>query len=36
MPKSCNIYLMDPLLLMGFGTRLDQAVGQIIEQANQL
>ena len=36
MPGGCNIYVMDPLLLMGFGTRLDQAVGEIIEQANEL
>jgi iron complex transport system substrate-binding protein len=36
MPQGCNIFVMDPLLLMGFGTRLDQAVGQIIEQANKL
>lgn len=36
MSGGCNIHVMDPLLLMGFGTRLDQAVGQIIEQANKL
>lgn len=36
MQGGCNIYVMDPLLLMGFGTRLDQAVGQIIAQANAL
>jgi iron complex transport system substrate-binding protein len=36
MPHECNIHVMDPLLLMVFGTRLDQAVGQIIEQANKL
>ena len=36
MTDGCNIYVMDSLLLMGFGTRLDQAVGQIIEQANRL
>ena len=36
MTEGCNIYVMDGLLLMGFGARLDQAVGQIIEQANTL
>lgn len=36
MAGSCNVYVMDGLLLMGFGSRLDQAVGQIIEQANKL
>lgn len=36
MPNGCNVYVMDGLLLMGFGTRLDQAVGQIIKEANSL
>lgn len=36
MAENCNIYVMDGLLLMGFGARLDLAVGQIIEQANAL
>lgn len=29
----CNLVIMDPLLLMGFGTRLDQAVGEIRKYA---
>ena len=36
MPGKCNVHVMDGLLLMGFGARLDQAVGEIIEQANGL
>lgn len=30
----CNLFVMDGLLLMGFGTRLDQSVEQIITIAN--
>ena len=36
MDGDCNIHVMDPLLLMGFGARLDQAVGEIIGRANKL
>jgi iron complex transport system substrate-binding protein len=36
MTEGCNVYVMDSLLLMGFGARLDQAVGHIIEKANTL
>lgn len=32
----CNVQVMDALLLLGFGSRIDEAVTQIIEQANNL
>ena len=36
MKDGCSVHVMDGLLLMGFGTRLDQAVSEIIEQGNAL
>lgn len=36
MPEQCNVHIMDGLLLMGFGARIDQAVEEVINQANQL
>jgi len=35
MTGKCNIYVMDGLLLMGFGSRIDQALESIIKQVNQ-
>lgn len=32
--NKCNLFVMDGLLLMGFGARLDQAIGEIIRFAN--
>lgn len=32
--NQCHLYVMDGLLLMGFGARLDQAVGEVISVAN--
>lgn len=32
MPEQCNVFIMDGLLLMGFGSRLDHAVETILEQ----
>lgn len=34
--KGCNVHVVDALLLLGFGARIDQAVNQLIEQSNQL
>ena len=36
MPEECRVEVIDGLLLMGFGARLDQAVGQIVNLANAL
>lgn len=36
MPKKCNVHVMDGLLLMGFGSRIDQAAKEIAEQANKI
>jgi len=32
--KGCHVHAMDPLLLLGFGSRLDQAVEQVVDQGN--
>ncbi len=32
--NQCNLHIVDVLLLMGFGTRLDKATGQLIDIAN--
>lgn len=32
--NECNLFVMDPLLLLGFGARLDQAVGDLVNYAN--
>ena len=34
--EQCNLFVMDGLLLMGFGARLDQSVGEMISFANGL
>lgn len=36
MPKKCNVHVMDGLLLMGFGSRVDKAVKEIAEQAYKI
>jgi iron complex transport system substrate-binding protein len=36
MPKKCNVHVMDGLLLMGFGSRIDQAAKEVAEQANKI
>ena len=32
----CNVVVMDPLLLLGFGARIDQAVDKLVDQINSL
>ncbi len=32
--QGCHVHAMDPLLLLGFGSRLDQAIDQVIAQGN--
>jgi len=34
--EKCHVYTMDALLLLGLGARIDQAVKELIDQANEL